>query len=111
MTLHLQSLDLNARAWPQGHFILSLFSEQPGVTNGRQSATEMPQAWLFYAAASAPQHSTEVSPERVGIAGVLWSTLWRRICVQLGKIHGHSSLFRLQESGLQGTGLFKPKRI
>lgn len=49
-----------------------------------------------------PQQSTAVSPEGVGIAGVLWSTLWRCICVQLGKIHGHSSLLRLQESGLRG---------
>lgn len=48
------------------------------------------------------QHDTEVSPERVGIAGVLWSTLRWCICVQLGKVHGHSSLFRLQESGCKG---------
>lgn len=48
------------------------------------------------------RRSAEVSPEGVGVAGVFGSTLWRRVCVQLGKIHGHSSLFKLQESGCKG---------
>lgn len=43
-----------------------------------------------------------VSPERIGISGVLWSTLWWCVCVQLGKVHGHSSLFRLQQPGCKG---------
>lgn len=50
-------------------------------------------------------HSGGVSPERIGISGVLWSTLWGCVCVQLRKIHGHSSLFRLQQSGRKGQQL------
>lgn len=53
-------------------------------------------------AAAAPAQRRGVSPERIGISGVLWSTLWGCVCVQLGKIHGHSSLFRLQQSGRKG---------
>lgn len=44
-----------------------------------------------------PLHCSEVSPERVGVAGVLWSTLRRGVCVQLRKIHFHSPVFRLRE--------------
>lgn len=57
-------------------------------------------------AASLRQRSAEVSPERVSIAGVLWSTLWWRVCVQLGKIHVQTSLFRLQELGFKAKDYF-----
>lgn len=51
------------------------------------------------------------SPERIGISGVLWSTLWGCVCVQLGKIHGHSSLFRLQQSGTQKDSNVEQKTL
>lgn len=52
---------------------------------------------MFDTAACTPRHSAEVSPEGVGIAGVLWSTLRRCIGVELREIHGHSSSFRLRD--------------
>lgn len=50
---------------------------------------------------------TRVSPERVCIASIFRGTLWRRVCVKLGKIHGISSLFKLKKWGRKAQFFLK----